>query len=114
MVLNGTVDFNTQGKCNEICRALNKLTAASYATDCYCGDKYPPLNTILADDKCDEPCPGFGTEACGGLNAFTIYNTGVRVSVADDANSTSSSTSSVESAGSTKTTQPAVVTVSGM
>jgi len=86
------VKFNTQGECNKICRdQLSKPVAASYATTCYCGDEYPPANTVIAPSNCNEPCPGFGQEACGGFEAFTVYNSGLRVSVGTADNVTTSS-----------------------
>lgn len=93
--LNGTDEFNSQGACAGACRTRNKNVAASNAKDCYCGDKYPPKNTLVDDSECTEPCPGYDAQACGGLNTYTVYNTGVKVSVADsDPVSSSSSASS--------------------
>lgn len=59
-----TIDFNTQGECTRRCRNENKVAAASNRKDCYCGDEYPNGADLVADDKCTEPCPGFGTDAC--------------------------------------------------
>jgi cell wall integrity and stress response component len=64
-------DFNSRGKCNEICRGLNKAVAATYATDCYCGDKYPPKSSMVEDSQCNEPCPGTDQEACKSRRLFT-------------------------------------------
>ncbi|ORY60847.1 uncharacterized protein BCR38DRAFT_348970 [Pseudomassariella vexata] len=109
LVKNATIEFNSQGSCAEACRSMGKYVGASNANDCYCGDKYPPLNTLVDDSECTEPCPGFGAQACGGIDTYTVYNTGVKVSVADSANLTTSSSSS--SVGTTSTTAAAVVTV---
>ena len=87
-------DANSRGVCNEACRAKNKNVAATSLDDCFCGDKYPAKSTKVDDDKCGEPCPGYGLEACGGLDTFSVYNTGVRVSVGESADDTSSSSSS--------------------
>jgi len=112
MVLNVTDNFNTQGSCNIACRGMGKSVGASQQKKCYCGDDYPPLNTLTNDAACGEPCPGYGPDACGGLNTYTVYNTGLNVQVADSANVTTSSTTVGSDADATST-QAAVVTVSG-
>ncbi|KAI1871553.1 uncharacterized protein JN550_004547 [Neoarthrinium moseri] len=112
LVLNATSKFNTQGLCATACRGMDKVVGASFSESCYCGDKYPPKNTLVDDSECTEPCPGFGDEACGGLDTFTVYNTGVRVSVADEANTTDSSATA--SSGPDATSSQSVATVSGV
>jgi cell wall integrity and stress response component len=106
MVLNSTNGFNSQGSCNIACRAMSKNVGATQASDCYCGDEYPPLNLLTTNDKCAEPCPGYGTQACGGLNTWTVYNTGLVVSVAEMANVTVDASASA-SAGADATAQAA-------
>lgn len=86
------IPYNSQGKCNILCRdKLKKSVAATYSGTCYCGDEYPASSSLIAPGKCNEPCPGFGDEACGGLNAFTVYNSGLRVSVGEAPADTTSS-----------------------
>ncbi|RYP42185.1 hypothetical protein DL767_000349 [Monosporascus sp. MG133] len=107
--------FNSKGLCNTKCRELNKYVAATSLDSCYCGDKYPPSSAKVADNKCTEPCPGFDTEACGGLNTFSVYNTGVRVTVdeSEDVQTTSKSnapTSTTAAPSSTSTTAPTQAT----
>ncbi|KAI0009637.1 hypothetical protein F4779DRAFT_617405 [Xylariaceae sp. FL0662B] len=91
-----SVDFNSQGKCAETCRDKKYTVGATNARDCYCGNKYPNKSTLTDDSECTEPCPGFGDEACGGLDTYTVYNTGVKVSVGES-DEASSSTSSADS-----------------
>jgi cell wall integrity and stress response component len=114
LTLNSTNEFNSQGACATICRDLGKYVGATQAEDCYCGDEYPPLNTLVDDDECTEPCPGYGTEACGGIDTWTVYNTGVRVSVANEANITDTSSTSASSSVAASTTSQAVSTSAGM
>jgi hypothetical protein len=90
LVFNQTYSYNSQGACADFCRGLGKPVAASQAKDCYCGTEYPAKNTLVADSECSEPCPGFSSQACGGVDTWTVYNTGVKVSVADSANTTRS------------------------
>ncbi|RYP43621.1 hypothetical protein DL770_011563 [Monosporascus sp. CRB-9-2] len=110
-LLYGDDIFNSKGLCNSKCREQDKYVAATSLDSCYCGDKYPPASAKVADNKCGEPCPGYPTEACGGLNTFTIYNTGVRVTVdeSEEVQSSSSSnspTSTKTAPSSTSTTAP--------
>ncbi|KAL7619544.1 Protein SLG1 [Parahypoxylon ruwenzoriense] len=96
MTIEDSIKFNSQGECAGLCRSKGMTTGASNAHDCYCGNEYPNKADLVDDDQCTEPCPGFGDEACGGLDTFTVYNTGVRVSVgeADQPGSSSSSSTS--------------------
>ncbi|RYO84195.1 hypothetical protein DL766_008277 [Monosporascus sp. MC13-8B] len=96
--------YNSRGKCNEKCRAQDKNVAATILDACYCGDKYPPSSAKVADNKCSEPCPGFDKEACGGLNTYSVYNTGMRITVDESEDVQSSSKSN--SPTSTTTTAP--------
>ncbi|KAI2603722.1 hypothetical protein GGR54DRAFT_644461 [Hypoxylon sp. NC1633] len=101
MVSQGTVPFNTQGICTQMCRDKKLVAGAANAGECWCGDEYPNKADLVDDDLCTEPCPGFGDDACGGLNTYTVYNTGVRVTVGEA--SEPGSSSSTSSAGPTKT-----------
>ncbi|KAI3325732.1 hypothetical protein HD806DRAFT_533397 [Xylariaceae sp. AK1471] len=103
MKLQTTYMFNTQSYCAPICRKNGMPVGATYARECYCGSKLPNNKTLLDDSKCNEPCPGFDTDACGGLNAYTVYNTGVQVNVAEAEDDTTSTTSA--SSTSTATTK---------
>jgi cell wall integrity and stress response component len=88
---NGTSTFNSQGSCTSTCRAIGASVAATQASGCYCGDKYPPAGTLVDDGLCDEPCPGYADNACGGSKTFTVYNTGLKLTVdnSTDVSSTS-------------------------
>ncbi|KAI2471108.1 hypothetical protein F4781DRAFT_142747 [Annulohypoxylon bovei var. microspora] len=106
-----TDDFNSQGACAGVCRTNGYVAGASNSVDCWCGDEYPNKADLVDDDQCTEPCPGFGDDACGGLDTYTVYNTGKRVSVGEaseagssSSSSTSSKTSSASSPASTSDT----------
>jgi cell wall integrity and stress response component len=88
---NGTSTFNSQGSCTTACEAIGAYVAASQVNSCYCGDKYPPASTRVDSSQCDEPCPGFAREACGGSEAFTVYNTGLKLTVENSTDDSSSS-----------------------
>lgn len=51
---------------------------------CYCADTYPPRLSILEDEKCDWPCFGYSREACGSTQAYSVFNTGLKMAVESD------------------------------
>lgn len=112
MTLDSTDNYNAQGYCAPVCRDKGKPVGATYLKACYCGTKLPNSKTLLDDSKCNEPCPGFDPQACGGLNAYTVYNTGVQVNVAevDSDDSTSSSTTSAPTSTSSTSQTSATTT----
>ncbi|KAI0389267.1 hypothetical protein F5Y17DRAFT_135312 [Xylariaceae sp. FL0594] len=113
MKLVATNEFNAQGLCARQCRESNKPVGATYSRFCYCGTMLPNKKNLLDDSKCNEPCPGYGTQACGGLNAYTVYNTGLVFNVpeADFKDVSSSSTTSTPTPTPTsKSPDPIVVT----
>ncbi|KAI0458918.1 hypothetical protein F5B21DRAFT_372036 [Xylaria acuta] len=93
MTLDSTNRYNAQGYCGPNCRDKGFPVGATYAKACYCGTKMPNHKTLVNDTKCNEPCPGFDKQACGGLNVYTVYNTGVQVNVAEAELDTSTTTS---------------------
>lgn len=102
LIFNSTPDFNTKSACAvELCYAGGfKVAATSGGNQCYCGNEYPPKNSIVDDSKCDVPCPGYGLQACGGIDFYTVYNTGIMLSVSystenDTSSASGSSTPSV-------------------
>lgn len=66
LIYNATQKFNSMGKCaTEICYDGGfNVAAMTGGSECYCGSKYPPKDTVVDDDKCNTPCPGYGQEAC--------------------------------------------------
>ncbi|KAI1264610.1 hypothetical protein F5Y18DRAFT_75070 [Xylariaceae sp. FL1019] len=105
--LNTTYIYNTQSWCTELCFNNTMPVAASYATSCYCGDKYPNEKFLVDDTKCNEPCPGFDEQACGGLDTYTVYNTGVVVGVDEYAVNAGEETTTSSVASSTTTSAAA-------
>lgn len=110
MVLADTNKFQTQGSCAATCKEKGNTAAATQSDQCFCGDSYPPKSTLTKDENCGEPCPGFDTDACGGLDTWTVYNLGVRKQLPDDPDPKTSSSAATSAATSTA---PAAVTTSG-
>ncbi|OAA65288.1 wsc domain protein [Niveomyces insectorum RCEF 264] len=113
LVLNSTQPFNSRGKCGgEICQPMGKLVGAStLGTKCYCGDSYPPKESLVDDKFCNTPCTGFGQDACGGPGYFTVYNTGLQLSDIPYANTSSSSSAAPSSTTTSSSTSGPTVFV---
>ncbi|KAK3935300.1 putative wsc domain protein [Diplogelasinospora grovesii] len=106
LVLNGTLQFNTKGSCGtDTCLKLGyPVAATSGGNQCYCGKKYPPKDTLVDDKNCNVGCTGFDLQACGGINYWTVYNTGLQLAVAfssDDASASASGGSATSTTGPT-------------
>ena len=51
------------GYCHDtICK--NSTVFAAMGESCFCGDKYPPKEKQVDQDKCNYPCPAYPQEAC--------------------------------------------------
>ncbi|KAI0965579.1 hypothetical protein F4678DRAFT_331345 [Xylaria arbuscula] len=111
MTLDSSDEYNAQGYCAPNCRKKNKPVGATYLKNCYCGTKLPSENDLLDDSKCNEPCPGYDPQACGGLGAYTVYNTGVQVNVAVVDDGTTSSSTTTTSAPTSTTAAEATATL---
>jgi cell wall integrity and stress response component len=111
LVFNATLQFNSKGSCvKEVCLALGYPVAGTTGgNQCWCGKKYPPKSALTDDKNCNVGCTGYDLEACGGLDDyFTIYNTGLQLSV----DTTGEESSSHNNKGGS-TTAPPVKTVTG-
>ncbi|KAI6245797.1 hypothetical protein HI914_06205 [Erysiphe necator] len=108
--LAGSQTFNSIGSCSTLCLGKRAEAMAMQDSDCYCGSSLPPTNAIIDDSKCSIPCPGYPSDLCGGVNAFSVYLTGLSAAVpnADSSPSPSSSKPAI-----TTSAPPSVVTVGG-
>jgi cell wall integrity and stress response component len=101
LIFNSTPSFNSKSACAvDICYAGGfKVAATSGGNQCYCGDEYPPKDSLTDDSDCNTPCPGYGLQACGGIDFYTVYNTGIMLSVSfspeNDTSASGSATPSV-------------------
>lgn len=72
---------NSWDYCSRRCKdEKHKPVALVYGSKCYCADTYPPMDTLVADDRCDDPCPGFSFYAYGSTHKrehYTVTNTGL-------------------------------------
>ncbi|KAK0729489.1 wsc domain protein [Lasiosphaeris hirsuta] len=114
LVFNSTLQFNTKGSCaQDICFALGyPVSATSGGNQCYCGKKYPPKDKIANDSKCNIGCTGYNLQACGGVKFWTVYNTGLSLSVDTSGEPEQDHPENGETASTTKA-PTAVVTLTG-
>ncbi|ENH75395.1 Protein SLG1 [Fusarium oxysporum f. sp. cubense race 1] len=98
--------FNSVGSCADYCQKQKKTVAILKDVECICADVYPAKSALVDDDKCDTPCPGYSNDACGGEDAYSVFNLGVNLLPGNEGDKRSSG-STAELTGSTKT---AVVT----
>ncbi|KAL3426239.1 Cell wall integrity and stress response component 1 [Phlyctema vagabunda] len=114
LTFNQTYIYQTSGYCQELCVVAGQSVLATSEQDaCYCGNLLPPASSKVADSFCNEPCAGYDLENCGGDGYFTVYLSGLRVSVDNADASASTSASSAGSATPTTSVAPSVVTVGG-
>ncbi|KAF4467035.1 SLG1 [Fusarium albosuccineum] len=76
--------FLSEGACGNACKDLDKPVAIAQQQTCYCADTYPPKSALVSDDECNSPCPGYAPDACGGPEAYSVWNTGLEVAVDSD------------------------------
>lgn len=80
----------SSGSCNEACRAANFWLSGLHGPQCLCGMALPP--TKVPDTNCNLGCSSFPQEACGGDNAYTVFNLGLEIDVPTYDPSSSSTT----------------------
>lgn len=80
--------YNSPGLCLKTCRASRSPAAALHRATCYCMDAYPPRSELTRDEACDYPCPGYPFSACGGREAYSVFNVGIKLVVEHRADAT--------------------------
>ncbi|KAF5002033.1 hypothetical protein FGRMN_644 [Fusarium graminum] len=100
--------FNTPGMCVDYCKSKDMNVSFLQNKSCFCSLKYPAKAAIVHDNQCDTPCPGYPAQACGGKDAFSVYNNGIELdpgsddgSNEDEASTISTSVAPTKSAAST-------------
>ncbi|KAJ2896599.1 uncharacterized protein MKZ38_005422 [Zalerion maritima] len=101
-LVDDNLDFNSDGKCGTLCQDKDyPVGATTGGQECWCGDEYPPVDSLVDNDECNYACTGYDTIACGGLDTWSVYNTGVKLAVHNFEESSSSATSSGSSTSAT-------------
>ncbi|KAL2193811.1 hypothetical protein P885DRAFT_80823 [Corynascus similis CBS 632.67] len=112
----GVIEWNSPNSCGEqTCAAKGYVAGGTTGgNQCWCGNVYPPKSDLVDDDECNVGCTGYGDFACGGLDTWTIYNTGVQVLVEymEDKKSSSSSSATATPTTTSDPEKTLVVTAS--
>lgn len=56
--------FNSRGQCASVTCADYNVAAMTAGEECYCGDSYPPQDTMVDYSNCDIGCPGYPSDPC--------------------------------------------------
>ncbi|ROV91012.1 hypothetical protein VSDG_07701 [Cytospora chrysosperma] len=97
LIFNSTTKYQSKSACAfDACYSGGfPVAATTGGNECYCGTTYPPKDTLVDDSNCNVPCPGYGLQACGGIDFWTVYNTGIKLAIDyAEENDTSSASSS--------------------
>ena len=73
-----TSPFNSHGECADFCVKAQKPIAYISMSSCFCVDEATTNSSLLRNDQCNSPCPGYSLDMCGGQDAFTVLETGYR------------------------------------
>lgn len=76
--------FNCPTTCSRYCVARGKPVGIVRSNMCFCAESYPPRSSMLPEDRCYLACPGYDRLACGGTEAYTVYNVGLENDVKFD------------------------------
>lgn len=77
----GTAMANSPAWCTHRCRKEKRPVFALHRGTCFCMDTYPPRAFLVADSECDFPCPGAPYSACGGKDAYGVFNLGMKIDI---------------------------------
>ncbi|KAM0417486.1 hypothetical protein ACHAPT_012550 [Fusarium lateritium] len=95
--------YLTTSECADACTQADKFVAVLHAASCHCADTYPPESALVDDKQCNYPCPGYPQEACGGSEAYSIFNTGLEIAVDNDPEGAVTSAKNTTTAATTST-----------
>lgn len=90
----------SSGSCNEGCKGAGFWVSGLRGPQCLCGFALPPKADMVSDSKCNVGCSSYPQEACGGEDAYTVFNLGVMFDITRYDPSSSSTT------GGSKTSTP--------
>ena len=68
----GDYTYQTSGYCvNNECP--NSPYVAVKGKECICLNSLPQSSSKVSSSQCDQPCPGYQSDMCGGSNAYNVY-----------------------------------------
>ncbi|KAI9041377.1 WSC domain-containing protein [Aspergillus affinis] len=64
--------YQSWGMCQSHCEKYDYSVYGVKAKQCWCGDKLPPTSAKVPKKECNEACPGYPSDNCGGDDVWTI------------------------------------------
>ena len=105
----GDYTYQTSGYCvNNECP--NSPYVAVKGKECICLNSLPQSSSKVSSSQCDQPCPGYQSDMCGGSNAYNVYKGLASASSSSSSNLGSVSSSSPSSSGSPSSSQSSSIT----
>ncbi|KAG5924656.1 hypothetical protein E4U42_004573 [Claviceps africana] len=101
-----SADRMSTASCIIACRDDGFWLAAMHGGQCLCGFALPPKKDLVDDSQCNQPCPAYPPEACGGLESYSIYNVGTQLQINRYDPASSSSAGGSSNAASPTSPQP--------
>ncbi|KAG5974830.1 hypothetical protein E4U55_008035 [Claviceps digitariae] len=95
-----SADRMSTASCINACKDDGFWLAAMHGGQCLCGYALPPKTDLVEDSQCNQPCPAYPPEACGGLESYSIYNVGTQLQISRYDPASSSTTGGATKPGS--------------
>ncbi|KAK3939882.1 hypothetical protein QBC46DRAFT_139767 [Diplogelasinospora grovesii] len=102
-------DYQSDGRCYGNCTDANYALAIVQAKNCWCSNFIPAVGDRKSLDKCEDPCPGYPSDYCGGAGLFGYMQ--LKNSPSGIAGAGSSAATSTDSPSSTSSTVQNTVTL---
>ncbi|KAG8161073.1 hypothetical protein KVR01_009337 [Diaporthe batatas] len=89
--------YNTLGGCSYTCREAGYPVFAAQLMNCACLDILPSYDEKAEESLCNQPCPGYAGETCGGQSGYYTVGTvpGVLVTPSRAPSSSTSTTQTI-------------------
>ncbi|ODV68648.1 hypothetical protein HYPBUDRAFT_147197 [Hyphopichia burtonii NRRL Y-1933] len=103
--------YQSNGKCGDTCSGKGYALAIVQNKNCWCSN-YVPEDTV-STDKCDNDCPGYPSDKCGGdgYYGYILISTPSGTEGGSSASSTTSSTSSTSTSSTSTSEKSSVIDV---
>ncbi|KAK1752137.1 hypothetical protein QBC47DRAFT_389826 [Echria macrotheca] len=108
-------NFQSQGRCFNNCTSLNFPLAVVQEKNCWCANLVPARQDQKPLTSCQEPCPGYPSDYCGGIGTFGYMQLANPLGTASPGTTNAKSSSSVnDDVSPTATPSVQTVTVGGV
>ncbi|PYI06996.1 hypothetical protein BO78DRAFT_396762 [Aspergillus sclerotiicarbonarius CBS 121057] len=109
----GSSTYNSPGMCQTLCEKQDGYFFALQGESCWCGSEPPPFDSMNGA-TCDEDCPGYPEDTCGGSDTYSVWELTEDYSNPSLEQTTSTGTSTTISASSASVSSTVSSTVSSV